>query len=352
MARVGILTFHYANNYGAVLQAYGLSKAIKEMGHYVEVLDYCPLAARRSYGRWPRRHPLRIFPFAVKRWRFRQFRQRYLPLSLRTYWTLKDLQSYPPDVDCVICGSDQVWNIASYRGFDPAFFLEFVEEGGPRRISYAATFGFAEELGNYHERIRNLLSGFDYLSVRDRKSQKMLQELTGRPTEHVLDPTFLTDYEPITPPRIYKYPYIFVHCVSVTYGDFFIRTIGALSKRLGMPAICVDHPLPLRKTKFARAAGPLQWLSLIRHAEFVCTSSFHGTCFSLINRKQFVVFPISKGQFRLEDILQTAGLSNRLVCNEDELERSLANPISYSTVSERLEEACLHSKTFLREALK
>lgn len=351
MSRVGILTFHYANNYGAVLQAYGLSKAIKEMGHNVEVTDYRPLSARRSYGRWPR-HPLKFVPSAVKRWRFQQFRQRYLPLSLRTYWTPKDLQHNPPQVDYMICGSDQVWNIASYRGFDPAFFLEFVGESGPRRISYAATFGFAEELGDYQRRIHNLLSGFDHLSVRDRKSQKMLYELLGRPAEHVLDPIFLTDYESITPPRIYKYPYIFVHCVSVTCGDFFIRPLGALSKRLGMPVICVDHPLPLREARFARAAGPLQWLSLIRHAEFVCTSSFHGTCFSLTNGKQFVTFPIAKGLSRLDDILHTAGLSNRLVYNEDELERSLASPINYSIVSERIEEARLRSQTFLREALK
>jgi hypothetical protein len=351
MARVGILTFHYTDNYGAVLQTYGLSKAIKEMGHYVEVLDYRPMAARRSYDRWPR-HPLKFVPFAVKRWRFRKFREQYLPLSLRTYWAPEDLQRYPPQVDCVICGSDQVWNIASYRGFDPVFFLEFVGKGGPRRISYAATFGFAEEFGDHQQRIHDMLSGFDHLSVRDRKSQKMLYDLIGRPAEHVLDPTFLADYEAITPPRIYEYPYILAHCVRITSADFFIRAVGALSKRLCMPVICVHDPLPLREAKFARTAGPLQWLSLIRHAEFVCTSSFHGICFSLINRKQFVTFGVTTGQSRLDDILQTAGLSNRLVCNEDELDRALASPINYSIISERLEAALLRSLTFLRGALK
>jgi len=351
MTRVGILTFHYANIYGAVLQTYGLAQAISQMGRCVEVIDYRPWAARRGVDRWPR-HPLKFLPAMRKRRKFHQFRQRYLPLSARTYGSFEELQAHPPNVDCVVCGSDQVWNTASYRGFDPAFFLGFLGQGGPRRISYAATFGFAEELGEHERRVRHLLSAFGHLSVRDRKSQKMLCDLTGRSSEHVLDPTFLTDYDSITPPRIYRHPYIFAYCMNITCGDFFIHAIDALSKRLGMPAVCVHRPLPLRQAKFARVAGPLQWLSLIRHAEFVCTSSFHGTCFSLANRKQFMVFPIKKGQVRLDDILQTAGLSDRFVRNEDDLERVLTCAVDYEVVSERIGEARQRSLTFLGEALR
>jgi len=347
MSRVGILTFHYTNNYGAILQAYGLSKAIAEMGHSVEVIDYRSLTARRRFGRWPR-NTLRILPTVVKRWRFRQFRKRYLPLSRRTYWTLKDLQRHPPEVDYVVCGSDQVWNISAFRGFDPAFFLDFLNEDGPRRISYAATFGYAQELSHYQERICDLLSRFDYLSVRDRMSQNMISKLIARPAYHVLDPTFLADYGPITPPPISKDPYAFVYCVS--NSDLFVPVLRALSRKLRMRLISVN--VPFDGAKVIRSASPLRWLSLMRHADFVCTNSFHGTCFSLISQKDFVTLPIEKGQSRLEDILQTADLSGRLVTNEAELERSLASPINYTIVSSRLDEARLRSQTFLREALR
>jgi len=264
----------------------------------------------------------------------------------------EDFRSYPPQADYLICGSDQIWNFESYRGYDSTFFLDFAGKNGQRRISYAATFGFAGEFGSHKQEIYEMLSNFDHLSVRDRKSENMVRELTGRSAKHVLDPTFLIDYSPITPPRIYKYPYTFVHCVSVTCGDFFVKAIDALSKKLNMQIICTDHPLPLRKAKFVSSAGPLQWLSLISNAEFVCTSSFHGTCFSLINKKQFMTFPITKGQARLDDILQTAGLSDRIINSEVDFERALANPINYSRVWQQLDNEVRSSRDYLREALK
>ena len=38
--KIGILTFHRAHNYGAVLQAYALQEILRSKGHYVEFIDY------------------------------------------------------------------------------------------------------------------------------------------------------------------------------------------------------------------------------------------------------------------------------------------------------------------------
>lgn len=38
--RIGILTFHNANNYGAVLQAYCLQETLRRIGFDVEIVDY------------------------------------------------------------------------------------------------------------------------------------------------------------------------------------------------------------------------------------------------------------------------------------------------------------------------
>ena len=38
--KIGILTFHNAHNYGAVLQAYALKKKISQLGHNVEIVNY------------------------------------------------------------------------------------------------------------------------------------------------------------------------------------------------------------------------------------------------------------------------------------------------------------------------
>ena len=37
--KIGILTFHRAHNYGAVLQTYGLQEYIKQLGHDVYIID-------------------------------------------------------------------------------------------------------------------------------------------------------------------------------------------------------------------------------------------------------------------------------------------------------------------------
>ena len=89
----------------------------------------------------------------------------------------------------------------------------------------------------------------------------------------------------------------------------------------------------------------------MRHAEFVCTNSFHGVCFSLINKKNFVVLPTKAGQSRLEDVLQTAGLVERLARRKDELEPCIATVIDHERVAFQLDEARERSHAFLRAAL-
>lgn len=329
-----------------MLQAYGLSQAIARLGHEVQVIDYRP-AAVRAYREGPLpRNPRKLFREALRRWRIRDFRSAYLPLT-RPYLTLEELRADPPQADVVVCGSDQVWNTTSpVRGFDPAFFLDFLPEHGPRRVSYAATFGAGLELGPHKLQIGSMLARFDHISLRDAPSQALLHELIGRDSTHVLDPSFLTDYGSITPPPLFKQPYILAYCFRKT--ALARQAIEALQRHCQLPVISI-------KTNFAGAQtvypGPLQWLSLMRHAQFVCTDSFHGTCFSLINRKPFVTLPYEGGMTRLEDLLQTAGLPERLVRQGAELACAIERPIAYEMVGPRLEEARKRSLTFLQDAL-
>ena len=36
--------------------------------------------------------------------------------------------------------------------------------------------------------------------------------------------------------------------------------------------------------------GPREYLNLIRHAEYVCADSFHGTVFAILHKKPFFTF--------------------------------------------------------------
>ncbi len=348
MAKINILTFHFSNNLGAMLQAYGLAQAVKAMGHDVQIIDYRPWTIRKACERplWRYRHPVRLIREVLFRHRIRNFRKTYLPLT-RTYLDLEELRRSPPQADCIIVGSDQVWNISSpIRGFDPTFFLEFLGSGGPRRVSYAASVGNGTELGEHRKQISDLLSRFDHISVRDVTSQKLVQLLVERRVEHVLDPSFLIDYDAITPPPIVKPPYILAYCFR--RNELSSLALRSLRERLGLPVVSIN-------LEFDQARrvdpGPLQWLSLMKYASFICTDSFHGTCFSLINKTQFVTLEFKGGMTRLEDLLQTSTIPERLVSNRSQLEYALSAPIDFHTVSSAIAKARESSLSFLRDAL-
>lgn len=347
MAKVSILTFHFSNNLGAMLQAYGLAQAIREIGHAIEIIDYRPLSIRKTCEGPLPRHPVKFFETVIFRRRIRNFRKKYLPLT-RIYMDMEELKKSPPETDCIVCGSDQVWNIASpVRGFDPTFFLEFLGDNHLRRISYAACFGNGTELYPHRERICGLLSRFSNISVRDLTSQKMIRDLIGREAKHVLDPSFLVNYDPITPPPITRPPYIFAYCFRKT--ELSELALRLMQQKLNLPVVSVK--VPFKGAKVVNP-GPLQWLSLMRHANFVCTDSFHGTCFSLINKKQFVTLEFEGGMSRLEDIHQTAQIPERLIINKDQLRRVLQVPVDYKVVSLAIDKARESSIMFLRNAIQ
>ncbi len=347
MARVSVLTFHYSNNVAAMLQAYGLVKALENEGHTVEVIDYRPLSVRNACEGHLPRHPRKRFRTMLFRWRIRGFRGAFLPLS-RTYLTMEELKQDPPNADYVVCGSDQVWNIHSpVRGFDATFFLDFLPDRGPRRISYAASFGDGYDLGRNQEPICALLSRFDHISVREIEGQNLVRKLIDRSAIHVLDPSFLTDYNPITPRPIISQPYILTYCFRKT--SLAVDAVQHLRQKLNLPVVSI-------KTSFDKSRlvypGPLQWLSLMHHASFVCTDSYHGTCFSLKNGTQFMTFPYVGGNSRLEDVLRTVGLEDRFVDNDNKLKTALQSSVNYTVVSPRIESARKESFMFLREALR
>jgi len=351
VAKVGIVTFHYSLNYGAVLQAYGLAQVIETMGHTAQIVDYFSPGARRAYPRgfhgWGLRRGGLVANY-LKRRRFNRFRKRYLPLSPRQYRSYAALVAEPPRVDCLVCGSDQVWNIhtSSCGGFDPSFFLGFAEGTGIRRISYAASFG-DWELNEHRESIADLVSAFDHISVRDRRSERIVKALVGRKAVHVLDPSLLTDYSHLVPDRRIAEPYIFNYCVD--RHPFITTALPALSKLLGMQIISVNPWTD--GVHVVRSASPIQWLDLMKQAAFVSTNSFHGTCFALLWRKPFVVLPTDVRLFRIEDMLQTAGLSERLVDDVDQLASMARTSVDYQAVRSRLAPFVQRSLDFLATAL-
>ncbi|MBE9046302.1 polysaccharide pyruvyl transferase family protein, partial [Pleurocapsales cyanobacterium LEGE 10410] len=206
--KVGILTYHHTTNYGATLQAYALWKTIKQYGHEVEIIDYRPYKAAIHYlGRLSPVKPVNnnylkyrwannFILYLIQAWKMRKFVVSEINLSQKKTYTRAGLKNFSDKYDVVICGSDQIWSIKDgFRGgFNPSFFLDFVDDSKTRKISYAPSFGQTRDLKKNKQVISQLVSEFDRISVRDDNSLNIIEKDCNRVATTDLDPTFMNDF--------------------------------------------------------------------------------------------------------------------------------------------------------------
>lgn len=351
--KIGVITFHYAVNYGAVMQAYGLTSFLRKAGHDVEIIDYRPPSARRYVlravvgSRWNVTAMLQDF----RKYRlFMRFLQRRFDRTERAYLQSHALKTLAERYDVVITGSDQVWNTNTF-GYEPAYFLDFGNAASARLVSYAPSSGSTEDWGGAAPEIKRLLERFHHLSVRDDATANLVESQTGRRPTIVLDPTFLGDFSQLIDDRpACDVPYLLVYHVQKSAA--VDRWVDLLKKSLGLKVVVVGAPSAAADETHV-AVAPERWLGYINGAQFVVTNSFHGTIFSLLYRRPFLVVPHRSGSMRLVDLLERAGLSERFLPTEADASALPKNliEIDYGAVHRRLEEPLSRSRGFLEQAL-
>lgn len=344
--KVGILTYHHVENYGALLQAYALAEAIKSQGHEVEFIDYQPYRAIIYYLKQTYLSP-HFVAYAAKSREIKRFFRSHLPLSPKVYYSRSGLQELRRRYDLVVCGSDEVWNIKSIRKFDPAYFLDFLDSD-VRKISYAASFGRASTLGRYRETAGKLLEQFDAISVRDRNSLQVLQRECGKQATKVLDPTFLGDFRKITAtPILKKYALVYGRLTKAQRNY-----AKAAAVQLGLVLVSVGYPCQTAD-KNCLSIGLEEWLGYFACASHVFTDFYHGVIFSIIFQKPFVFFGRPDKVNKTNDLLADLGLENRILSQQAV---GTVNPqqmpdIDYSAVYHQLEKSIFTSQHYLTEAL-
>ena len=262
----------------------------------------------------------------------------------------EDLLALKDRYDGVICGSDQVWN-PDITGSDRSFFLDFCGEN-TRRIAYAPSFGISRFPEDFREMIRPLLEEFTDLSAREMPGKKLVEELTGREVPLVLDPTFLLQqqqWEQLEQPhRAGDGDYILYYTVRRT--DSLMKFCLEKAREKNLKVVYVGgNPLKQLKNKklqYAYDLSPGQFLYLLHHAKYVVTNSFHGTAFSLHYKKDFFLELSSLTNSRLQQIVETAGLQDRVIggdCSD--------GPVDYDRVYSRLQQSKALSAAYLKEAI-
>ena len=330
--KTGILTFHCAHNYGAVLQAYALQEFLKSLGHEVEVIDYRPEYLTAGYGAflfprlagaslvrkalrlglWGLRLPrsLSLIPMRVRRRAgFEKFISGRMNLSRERF---AEGGRVPAErFDAIVFGSDQIWSPNHTDGGDPVFLGDFPAPAGTLKIAYAASAGAASATLGENPVFADALKNFDAVSVREENLAESLRPKTSLEIETVLDPTMLVDksvWEKIAEPPSIKEKYVLIY--QVAYGPDADRIARELAVRLGAKVVS------LASYRFRRGMlneeTPEQFVGWFKHASCVVTTSFHGTAFSLIfGRPLYYVGSGQPGENRPKQILRALGLESR-----------------------------------------
>lgn len=369
--KIGILTFHCAHNYGAVLQAYALQEYLKSCGHQVEIIDYRPDYLVRGYkafpfpslrnvsllrkvkrlAYWGLTLPWRIKAFPVKLQRrkgFEKFINEKMNLSEPRF---TEGESVPAEkYDAIIFGSDQIWSPRHTNGGDPVFLGNFSAPKGTLKIAYAASAGAASATLGENPIFADALKNFDAIGVRESNLAESLQPRTDLKIETVLDPTLLVDrsvWDKIAysnKPRI-REKYVLVY--QVAYNPEADRIAEELAEQIGAKIVSIWAGYKLDQGSIKKET-PEQFVAWFKNATCVVTTSFHGTAFALIN--EIPVYYVSNGsatENRPKQILGALGLEDRVIAHHSHPKFS---DIDYSNVDlAKLQSA---SREFLSRHLK
>lgn len=300
---IGVITHYYkSDNYGGNLQAYALCRCLQDMGYRAEQICYnAVLDPKKSVAeRLKPGHIRKKLSFEINRRFYSQFKeqrtallafnQQDIPHSETVYTkeTIQDCRQY----DAYITGSDQVWNLDWYK---PVYFLTFAPPGKPK-ISYAASIGHKSLTEEQASLFQKLLSEFTAISVRERDSVDLLTPLVKVPVEWCLDPVLLLlreEWDDICEQRLVREPYLF--CYFLEHAKH--RLAALFAKKHGLKIVSIPYLSELslahrKKFEDFRLSGisPKGFISLIKHAEYVFTDSFHATVFSELYRTPYAVF--------------------------------------------------------------
>lgn len=348
---IGTITFHWATNYGAVLQSFALQQYLITNGYETELINYIPFRVKfRQVLSDIKNVKLNNF---IKEYRINRFRKQYLILSKKTYYKNYDLMKKCHDYDQYICGSDQVWNewfiLHAESKQTLSYYLNFVM-AEKNRISYATSFGTDYLSKNVADLVKPELEKFKSLSIRENTGKSIIESL-GLQATLVVDPTLLLDKE--------NYEELFKNKENKIRYQFFPYILHEKQTTAQEISnyIFNKHFNKLRDKKYDQEPiGIIEWLYSIKNAKFVLTNSFHGAIFSIIFHTPFVVVPVKNSSMnnRIITLLEALHLSDRIIHTIDEakIDYLLDGNINWYQADERIKALRIDSINFLKKALE
>lgn len=380
--RIGIVTYwSSSDNYGQQLQCFALQKYLIGLGHDAYLIKYMPTSHIPLWRRIARFVKYRLLVSSEQKEKdkklklicernkllncrrgFKEFRDKYIKSTEIVYRNIKELRNNPPAADIYICGSDQVWNNSLKDPDTAGWFLDF---GKPtvKRVSYAASIGRDIDSSEIN-RFTKYLKNFNAISVREQKAYTLCHQLGFDKSLIAIDPTLLLNssaYDSIeidsNGTDVAGKPYVFIYTLNIRtaeeiYWDDFQKIIA--KDGLQIRSVSSSGYLPAREllpgVQNEQATIP-KWLSLIKHSEYVITTSFHGVVFCLLYHKPFYAVLLqneySKGNDRIVSLLANVGLENRAIASTKDIEKAHIADICWEEIDEKIHQFRKKSIDFL-----
>lgn len=384
MKKIGVCACYNTKNYGSMLQTLATGKKLQDLGYEYEFIRYTRKPTLgliiRSLGRIPeiaaskiehlkRDQKLKKYPeiaAGIKKRNkcFDTFMNQRFTLLSPNYETFKEINKAAYNYSAVLVGSDQLWRP---EGYSTGFYnLLFVPDDIPK-IAYATSFGVSQIPDNKKQIAKRFLNRIEHISVRELRASEIVKELTGRTVPTVVDPTLLftgEEWKGLIPPKtVVGEKYIF--CYLLGTNPTHRQWVKELKEKTGYKIVTIPHLDVFVESDIEFGdlqlfdVGPAEFVNLIRNAEYVCTDSFHGTVFSILNHKKFVTFnrfsdrSKNSRNSRIESLLSQTGLEKRrVIIWEKEIKNHIDSPIDYFKVDDLLQQMRLKSVTYLEKALK
>lgn len=369
--RIGIITFHRAHNYGALLQCFALKRYIESLGHTVNIIDYWPDYHRCTYQLLPDFSSLSLkskiksivfFLMGINRILqrangYKKFMVNHLGLSNNIEFKSGELLNQL-EYDVIVYGSDQIWwnaTLPEFKGFDWVYWGQQPSKA-KRKISYAPSMGVVNFQDSEREMIKQMLRNFDSISVRENAVKNLFEGEFGTKASLVLDPVFLLDgrqwealCERISLPFDVNEKFVLLY--QLVSNEEACNLAERVSKYFNWRIIEIRGRVDALKfgNRYLQTICPLGFVKLVKHASFIVTTSFHGTAFSIVFEKQFLAAGMGKNSERAKSLLTNIGLEHRYI--SDVNEQVFSNAIDYKHINVKIDHLKNESKSFLQNNL-
>lgn len=296
--KIGIVSWTYWTNYGTELQLYALQNILKNMHHKVRIIsDDSIIIKIRNIKPTPKSNKNLKYQIKCK---IKNLIKKDISLpyckidkNIKNFKKSKlNIIPYKPELlndslDIFICGSDQIWSLKECD-FDSFYWLGFTSK---KKISYAPSMG-TMNITRQNE-IKMLLKDFDHISVRERQNSYQLSELTNKKVQWVCDPTLLFTKDYWNRVSGGKKKFIqkkYILCYFLESNNWYFEYANEVSKQFEIELLLICNLREHCYSPFAcqKAPDPLEFVNMIKNAEFILTDSYHGSIFSLIFNKKFL----------------------------------------------------------------